>query len=98
MLTVWEIVKELEGKSINTLVRKKPFKIHGVLDDRIIYIPKTSGSPRWSYRKDIEYLVELRKKKGKLSPSDIAAEFPKEYNSSYMAAVVDTVYKTLQKR
>ena len=92
MEKIWDYVGKLEGKTLFTLSQRKPFRIVKVLDDRIVYIPESgSGTPRWSWRKDIEYLVHLRIKKGELTPSQVAMEFPKEYNSSYMAAIVDEI-------
>lgn len=92
MINVWQHIKSLEGKTLFTLARHKPFDIVSVLNDRVVYIPKSgSGTPRWSYRKDIEYLVGLRMKLGELTPSQVAEEFPSEYNSSYLAAFVEAV-------
>ena len=92
MSNLWERVKVLEGKTLYTLAQQKPFRIVSVTDDRIVYIPKSgSGAPRWSWRKDIEYLVDIRIRKGELTPSHVATEFPSEYNSSYMASIVDEV-------
>ncbi|MFC2043394.1 hypothetical protein ACFLUA_04520 [Chloroflexota bacterium] len=94
MKSKWNLVKQLEGETLYTLSQRKPFRIVSVLDDRVVYIPKSgSGTPRWSWRKDIEYLVELRIRKGELTPSQIAVEFPSEYNSSYMAAIVDEIVR-----
>jgi hypothetical protein len=92
MNDAWEEVKKLEGKTIFTLAQQKPFVVERVLNDRIEYRPKSgSGAIRWSWRKDIEHLITLHQREGTLTPSRVAEEFPKEYNSSYMAAIVNVI-------
>lgn len=94
MNSKWNLVKQMEGETLYTLSQHKPFRVVSVLDDRVVFIPKTgAGTPRWSWRKDIEYLIDLRIKKGELTPSQVQSEFPKEYNSSYMAAIVDEIIR-----
>jgi hypothetical protein len=94
MQSSWDFVNQLEGKILYTLSQRKQFRIVSVLEDRIVFIPIAgSGTPRWSWRKDIEYLVTLRIRKGELTPSQVVVEFPKEYNSSYMAAIVDEIVR-----
>jgi len=94
MNSKWNHVKQLEGETLYTLSQHRPFRVVSVLDDRVVFIPKTgTGTPRWSSRKDIEYLIDLRINKGELTRSKVASEFPKEYNSSYMAAIVDEIVR-----
>ena len=94
MQNKWDIIRQLEGKTLYTLSQRKPFRIISVLDDRVVYIPKAgSGTPRWSSREDIEYLIDLRIRKGELTRSQVAAEFPSEFNSSYMTAIVDEIVR-----
>jgi hypothetical protein len=63
--------------------------------DRISFIPKAGNGTTWQeYRSDIEQLINLKTKLGKLEVSDVREEFPESRNTSYLAAIVHELTRT----
>lgn len=93
MPDVWDRVQELEGKTLHTLKQNKPFKVVGVLSDRVQFVPeKGNGTLRWFPRGGIEYIASLGVERHRLR-ARIQEEWPSDMNTSYVAAIVHEVTK-----
>lgn len=79
----------LQGKTLLTVARKRPFQIVDVDDTRVTFVPANGkGTQRWEERSTIEDLMNLCRAKGRLSAHDVAEAYPDTWNSSYLAAIV----------
>jgi hypothetical protein len=84
----WERVRRLEGATILTLHKVKPFVVCKVEDDRVRFRPDDGkGSERSVRRDQIERIASLRLSREELRRR-AQEEFPKNRNTSYIAAIV----------
>ena len=94
MATVWERVRQLDGKTLHTLKQGKAFDVIGVQSDRIEFVPVSgNGTQRWIGREWIEQVIDMNLDESDLTPSRLSQEFPNDQNLSYMAAIVYAVTK-----
>ncbi len=94
MASVWDRVRQLNGKTLHTLKQGKAFEVVGVQSDRIEFIPVSgNGTQRWIGREWIEQAADMNLDQSNLTPSRLALEFPNDQNLSYMAAIVHAVTK-----
>lgn len=94
MATVWERVRQLNGKTLHTLKQGKAFEVTGVDSSRIEFVPASGkGITRGIGREQIEQVAEMNLEESDLTPSRLAQEFPTDQNLSYMAAIVHAVTK-----
>ena len=95
MADVWQRVQALEGRTLLTLARRRPFKIVAVSSDRVEFVPEQGkGTVRWFPRKDIEYIASLNLKREDLR-ARLQEEWPSDQNTSYVAAIIYEVTKPL---
>ena len=91
MREIWDQVRDLEGSTLFTLHRNKPFDVDEVRDDEILVIPHDGKRKRRKIlRRNIEIAVGLNIPKENLRKR-VQQEFPDNQNSSYIAAIVSEV-------
>jgi hypothetical protein len=87
MPPVWERVRRLEGQTLNTLTRARPFTVLAVGQESVRLRPEIGKhSERCVPRRQIEHIASLGLPKEKLRQAALA-EFPKSQNTSYIAAL-----------
>lgn len=88
MPTSWEQVRQLEGRTILTLHQAKQFLVTAVEDDLVRFRPGGGkGTERSVPRRQIEHILNLRLTREELR-SRTQQEYPKNQNTSYIAALV----------
>lgn len=91
---VWDRVRALEGKTLQTLAQGRLFSIIRVSPERVEFVPERgSGNLRWFSREGIEFIANLGLSRDDIRPR-ILREWPSDQNSSYVAAIVHEVTKS----
>jgi hypothetical protein len=93
MSDIWNKVQKLEGKTLYTSARNKPFDVVEVRPDRIVFTPRNgSGAYRWADRRQIETAYQLAGSNNNYITAIIVQEkYPNDRNSSYIAAIVNII-------
>ena len=96
MTDAWQRVRQLEGKTLLTPARSKPFRIVRVMGDRVEFVPVNgNGTVRWFPRADLEHIarqvVGLTAKE--IQPR-VRQEWPDDQNTSYVAAILREITST----
>jgi hypothetical protein len=95
MATVWDRVRQLKGKTLKTLHRKKPFTVIDVLKDRVKVRPEGgNGTVRPLRGKVIEDFIDLGISREELRRR-ISDAHPDSRNTSYYAAIAYEVSRLL---
>jgi hypothetical protein len=86
-MNIWEEIKKLNGQTLKTLDRQKPFNILAVTDHVVLICPEETQTERPISRDEIEkayrYLVTI----GETTRTEIREKFS-EYNPAYVAAIL----------
>ena len=88
---LWSRVKELEGRTLQTLSRRLPVHITRVEHDQVLVTPESTGTTRAIRREEIEKAYELRLSTEELTPSRLRAEGASEFNPAYVAAILNAL-------
>lgn len=86
-MDVWTEIKHLEGKTLRTLDRRKPFDVVGVTGNVVLVMPHETGKERPIPWESIENAYRRLVATGQLTRSDIRADFS-EFNPAYVAAIL----------
>jgi hypothetical protein len=93
MADFWQRVQELQGKTLLTLARQRPFRVVSVSSDRVEFVPENgNGNVRWFPRKDIELIAGLGLARDEIRPR-LQQEWPSCQNTSYVASIVHEITK-----
>ena len=86
-MNLWAELKKLEGKTLHTLDRKKPFEVVEVSGDRVQICTSTGRerSVRW---RSLEQAYAHLEKFGRLTRKEIGELGYSEYNRAYVAALL----------
>lgn len=91
MDVIWDRVRALEGATLTTLHRSKPFRVVAVEEDRVRVVPVDgNGTERAVRRERVEHMAGLRFSRDEMVRRT-AQEFPDSRNTSYMAAIAFAV-------
>lgn len=87
MESIWAGVRKLEGTTLATLRRSKPFVVLAVEDDRVRILPRGGkGGERSVPRAHIERIAAMGLSREE-ARQRTAEEFPNSQNTSYIAAI-----------
>jgi hypothetical protein len=92
MSSVWDRVKQLEGKTLRTIVKHIEFEVVCVETDWLTVTP-SSGKQRRIYRRWIEHVASKGLDEDALRPGRLSRELPKHRSLSYFGAIVHAVTK-----
>ena len=91
MASTWDKVQRLEGRTLHTLYRPKPFEIVKVTNKVVSLMPREGKQrPRSILRGRIEHLAGLGLRRDELRKR-VQAEYPTSQNTSYYAAIVHEI-------
>jgi len=80
-------MRQLEGKTLTTIDRKKPFRVVAVMDDSVRVIPEDgNGAKRKILRVRVEHIAALGLSKENCLDR-IKQEYPDSQNKSYIASL-----------
>lgn len=88
MSDLWERVARLRGRTLYT-VRGHPFEVHSVAPTALSIIVGSSGLARNIRRIEIELAYATRLSGGHLTPARVRLSGASEFNSAYVAAIVE---------
>ncbi len=87
-MELWSQVKALEGQTLYTLERRKPFLVARVNPDHIIVIPDSTKKPMPPITKEIlEQIYKHLVKHGSLERAEIRENFS-DFNPAYISAIL----------
>ncbi len=87
MLAVWDRVRQLQGATLATLHRARPFTVVAVEDDCVRVLPQDGKGTERSVRRDrVEHVAGLGLPRDELRRR-VAQEYPDSQNTSYIAAL-----------
>jgi len=90
MPTVWDRVKQLEGRRLQTLFQGKEFKVASVGERWLVVTPST-GKGRRVARRWIEEVAARGLDEDGLRPGRLSREFHFDRSLSYLAAIVHAI-------
>jgi hypothetical protein len=83
----WKYIRAMEGETLHTLRRGKPFTVIAVHEDRVRVFPQDGkGSERSVPRDQIEYVANLELRQSEMRQAALQ-QYPKSQNTSYIAAI-----------
>ena len=86
-MNLWLEIKKLEGQTLRTLDRRKPFDVLSVTERAVIVHPHATRKERPIQREGIENAYRRLTVTGKLTLNEIENEFA-PYNPVYVAAIL----------
>lgn len=93
MSSIWDRVRQLEGTTLCTLHKSKPFTVVSVHTDCVRVVPEDgTGSERPIRRDRIEHMASLALQRDELRHRT-QREYADSQNTSYIAAIVYEVSK-----
>lgn len=96
MAMIWEQTRQLEGETLYTVYRHKPFNIINVHEDRVTFVPQDGkGTHRWVRREQIERIFERVHNGRSLDRQLVQEHYPNDYNTSYITAIVKRLFEVL---
>ncbi len=87
MTTLWQHVYNLEGRTLETLERRKRFKVVAVTDSYLVVMSGEDGVERRIQRQTIESAWSRLARRGELSQEEIKSRISSR-NGPYIAAVL----------
>jgi hypothetical protein len=97
MTTLWQHIYGLEGRSLETLERRKRFKVIAVADSHLVIQPGEDGAERRIQRQTIEAAWSRLARQGELSQDEIKSRFSSR-NGPYIAAILSKMPKVSYRR
>jgi hypothetical protein len=88
MASLWERVRALEGRTLQTVSGRATFDITAVGDDYIQVVPRSSGKRRTIQRWRFERAKELGLDKVDVTPIQLRTAEVSEFNPAYVAAII----------
>jgi hypothetical protein len=84
---VWKEIQALQGHTLRTLDKRKPFDIVSVTENTVLVIPHSTGKERPLPRTGIENAYRRLLAIGRLTLAEIEKEYA-PYNPVYVAAIL----------
>ena len=89
-MSIWSEIEKLQGKTLNTLDRKKPFDIVYVGEQTVIVRPHVRRLERPIRRQVIEDAFAELKLRGEISRCEIRDRYT-SFNPAYVAAILSSL-------
>lgn len=86
---MWRNIRKLQGHTLQTLDRRKPFDVTRVTDSHVIVRPHVHNLERPIKREVFEGAWKELQRQGKLSFVDIKRKYS-DYNPTYVSAILAT--------
>lgn len=90
IMTVWQQVQQMMGRTLRTGSKGKEFTIDVVQDDYLVVKPR-AGDPRLVLRQMIDRVAGLGPSRDDLTLARLKEAFPKNRNLSYILAIIQAV-------